>query len=459
MTAFWSTKHTIGPMSLGHLLTYGLLLLHLSPGASAGNTCSSLNCFSATDNTDAPGAPVIQQDQYASITCPNKDAPTTKEGWGVYKSASLPTVEVIEADLRLCGIVTAPDSTMLFYSFGAGSPAARAFATKYPDLKAKNINDVMPESWFQALTKFPELTEQAKGSGQQAWVARSSQALAKAASGEVYLLAKTPTNIYTLPYDTNDKDWGWRGPHNVWSDYEFATLQANPDVTAIYTVTPIYPPDAEDTDPPTDFQIDKTGAGSWVRSRNPQGGNAAYNVNANTVTKDSIDKLKADWKPTNPALCKKGITSSTDAADACLLGTSTSVTSSTSTSAPTTLSTSTISSVSSAKATTTTSQAQTTTTSQAKPTTTSQVKTTTTSAKAKTTCAKGKKSLSNEAGKNRQGCWEKMGRLDENATCLYIICVFDKTTWCLARGVKVETAMGSAGIPRRTGVLGSKFTG
>lgn len=34
----------------------------------------------------------------------------------------------------------------------------------------------------------------------------------------------------------NSVAWGWRGAHNVWSDFEFATLQANEAVTAIYTV-------------------------------------------------------------------------------------------------------------------------------------------------------------------------------------------------------------------------------
>lgn len=108
---------------------------------------------------------------------------------------------MIAADLVLCGIVTANDATLVLYSFGAGNQSADAFAKKNPGLNAKNINNVMPDSWFNALEKFPELGQQAQGSAQQAWVARSSQALAKVAKGDVYLMASPPTNIYTTPYN------------------------------------------------------------------------------------------------------------------------------------------------------------------------------------------------------------------------------------------------------------------
>ena len=261
--------------SLKKALVYGLFFLQLATIAEAGNACSSLNCFSSDDDTQTQ-----QFDPPASskITCTNPAAPKTSDGWNIYKATTFPTVQNIVDDLKLCGIVTADDATTLFYSFAGKLSNAQRFQKANPDLNAKQINDVMPGSWYDALGKFPGMASE-QGNEQMVWVARSSQALAKVSKGKVYLVASPTANIYTTPFvDPNN---AWKGAHNVWYDYEFGTLQENTDVTGIYTVN-------SET-----LAIDDSVTGSWVRDRNPQGDKAAVNINADTVTADTIAAQKA----------------------------------------------------------------------------------------------------------------------------------------------------------------------
>lgn len=269
-----------------------LLILGSTPGAQAGNVCSSLSCFSSSDDTPPAAMP-----ESSSITCTNPDAPQVSTGWNVYKATSMPTVEDIVADLQLCGIITASDVQTVFYSFNGGLTNAKRFQDANPSLNLKQINQVLPDSWYAALVKFPALG-QAQSPAQMAWVARTSQALAKVSKNKVYMVADPSANIYTVPY-TPPKPDAWKGPHNVWYDYEFATLQANTDVTGIYTVNS------------NTLAVDDSTTGSWVRGRDAAD---APGIDANTVTGASI-QAQIDAYCSSSANQRRGTNSSVSACE------------------------------------------------------------------------------------------------------------------------------------------------
>jgi hypothetical protein len=211
----------------------------------------------------------VKKPASATISCPNKSAPKadskTGEGWHVYKADPFPTVEDIANDLKLCGIAGANPS--LFYSFGGGYSNATKFQKANPHLNLKTLNDIMPNSFYNALGKFPNMGNEQPA--QKAFIARMSQAFASVSKGEVYLVANEDANIYTTPRP-DDKNPDAR---NVWYEYEFGELQRNDEVTAIYTVSS------------KTFAVDKSDAGSWVRSRTPYPGDAAaVYINADTVS-------------------------------------------------------------------------------------------------------------------------------------------------------------------------------
>jgi hypothetical protein len=124
------------------------------------------------------------------------------------------------------------------------------------------------------------------------------------ATGEVYLVAQD-ANIYTKPYtpDRDNPDVAWIGPHNVWYDYEFATLQRNPAVTKIYTVNALT------------FEIDRSDSASWLRGH-PSAEDAESHIDANTITpkslqdqKDEFIKPKSKPENTRPDQCADPSTS------------------------------------------------------------------------------------------------------------------------------------------------------
>jgi hypothetical protein len=281
MVAASSSRNAGVKASFAQFLVYGLLFLQLASVAEAGKLstiCNKLNCFSKSDDGPTQKFPKLPS---AGITCPNPKAPKGAKGWNVYKHAKpMPSVSDIAADIKLCGILSDKTSTV-FYSFNGGYSNAKEFMKKNPDLNGKTINDVLPEIWYTALGKVPGLASPA-GMARTAWIARTSQALATASRGDAYLVADPSANIYTVPYtDKGENDW--KGPHNVWFDYEFATLQNNNAVKGIYTVDSKF------------HAVDKSATGSWVRNRTPQGRKAGNHINANKVTAASLQKQKDDY--------------------------------------------------------------------------------------------------------------------------------------------------------------------
>jgi hypothetical protein len=282
MSAASSFRKTCLNASLSQFLVYSLLFFQFTSVAEAGkfaNFCKSLNCFSKSDDAPTQNFP---KPPSTGITCPNPEAPKDKTGWSVYEHATpMPKVEHIVADIKLCGILTAETSTV-FYSFNGGYSRAKKFVEENAGLKGKTINDVLPDSWYEALGEVPGLNS-ASGLARTAWVARTSQALATASSGDAYLVADPSANIYTVPFQAEGEN-AWKGAHNVWFDYEFATLQNNDDVKGIYTVN------AET------LAINSNPEGSWVRDRDPQGDQAGNHVNADDVTAETLQKQKDEYE-------------------------------------------------------------------------------------------------------------------------------------------------------------------
>ncbi|KAF1976977.1 hypothetical protein BU23DRAFT_596503 [Bimuria novae-zelandiae CBS 107.79] len=280
MVAASSLQNSFSNVSLAQLFVYGLLFLQLAPVAEAGkfkNFCTKLSCWSKSDDTPFTPKPLAS----TLIKCPNRKAPKDATGWNIYKNAKpMPRVEDIVADIKLCGLLSEGTSTV-FYSFAGGYTNAQAFIKKHPDLNGKTINDVLPESWYDALGQIPGMSN-AAGLARTAWIARTSQALAAASSGNAYLVADPSANIYTVPWTDKGGENAWKGPHNVWYDYEFATLQRNPAIDAIYTVN------SKTRD------IKQAAADTWVRSPR-QGEDAGNHVNANTVTPETLKAQKDAW--------------------------------------------------------------------------------------------------------------------------------------------------------------------
>lgn len=215
MTSSSSLRGSIGSTSWMQVLVYSLLLLRLSSfshGISVPNICKSLNCFSPSDI-----APPLPPPPSASIKCSNKQAPTQANGWNIYAPIArgeLPSVADILADIRLCGILNA-QTTTVFYSFAAEREDALKFAAANPNLQAKTISDLLPNSWYENVAKIPGI-DQSYGVVQMAWTARNSQALAQASHGNTYCVVDGGVNIYTVPKIADKKELHWRGPHNVW---------------------------------------------------------------------------------------------------------------------------------------------------------------------------------------------------------------------------------------------------
>jgi hypothetical protein len=272
------------PWSFLQLITFGLLLLHFASVVEAGkfaNKCKSLLCFGRDD--DAGGSPR----DHKGVDCPNPKAPRNAKGWGIAKHKTFPTVEQIMADYKLCGICSDPNARHLFYSFGGGTTAATKFKNENKELNLKVMADCMPQSFVQAGNLLPGM-EKPNGAAQSLWIARNSQAFAKLASGDVYVITNgkgseaEKATIYTSPYFNQIHPW--MGQHNVWYDYEFGALQRNHQVTAIYTVQNHHNP----------LVADKHGNGAWVR--NPaHGENAAHYVDANRVTMATIQAKMDIW--------------------------------------------------------------------------------------------------------------------------------------------------------------------
>ncbi|PVI03777.1 hypothetical protein DM02DRAFT_669504 [Periconia macrospinosa] len=222
-------------------------------------------------------------------------------GWRIWTSGTLglPTVEDIVADLRSCGVATDPKNTNIFYSYGANNKKVvknvinvNRFIQANPDLNAKSINHILPQSWYIALKEKYPGADSGGSMVQKAFNARNSQAYAKVSHDEVYVLIGGGVNIYTEPTvqaTPGGENLRWVGRHNVWYDYEFRTLQMNQQVTAIYTVN------AET------LQVDRTPDGSWVRGRHGQ--NAAHHVDANTVTSTSLTRQKVAYLRAHPEEC------------------------------------------------------------------------------------------------------------------------------------------------------------
>lgn len=168
-------------------------------------------------------------------------------------------------------------------------------------LNVKTIDTVMPQTWYDAMLGHEWSDTLGSTSGQSAWVARNSQAIARVATGKVYLVASPTANIYTVPF-SNPAD-KWMGAHNVWYDYEFRTLQMNPAVTGIYTVN-------SET-----LVIDESLTGSWVKSRTPPGDDAALYIDADDVTPATIEAQEA----AAGAICQRAAGSNNKRASACAL--------------------------------------------------------------------------------------------------------------------------------------------
>ncbi|CAI6229907.1 unnamed protein product [Periconia digitata] len=270
-------------------LLYSLLLSNVFPvvGANPVSTavkiCKSLKCWGKSDFVPAQK---IKAHKTKSIVCKNKNAPKDVDGWNISKNKPWPKVEDIVADIKLCGLLKS-DTPTAFYSFGGGYSNAVKFQEKYPDKKAVTINDIMPDIWYTAANAAAPGIETPYSPAAQVWSARVSQALATASSGDAYVICKN-ANIYSTPWGTDDRDFAFRGQHNVWFDYEFATLQRNSAINGIYTV-------AHDT-----LAIDDSVEGSWVRDRSPQGEKAKNHENANDATEEKYKKQKKEWEDANP---------------------------------------------------------------------------------------------------------------------------------------------------------------
>lgn len=367
----------------------GLVFFQFAALAEAGKfktVCKKAACVGNDDYQD-PKKP-----DYKGVACTNSKAPKDPSKWNVAKAKGVPTVEQIAADYELCGICTDPKNNNLFYTFGGGEEKIKkAYQKAKPDLNLKALSDCMPQVWIEAVAKVvPKMVNELSAEA-QLWTARHSQAYAKVAQGDVYVLTngigsteEEKATIYTVPW--KNKKFPWQESHNVWYDYEFRTLQQNSKVNSIFTVQTKV--DVKDMVP------DRVGNGAWTR--NPaHGEQAANHVDANKVTVEEIQKKMDTF---NGCVTKRGEkgTKASDGAACALPSKSTSATA-TKTTAATRTTAAKVTKTTVAAATKTTA-AKTTKTKAAKATKTKAAKATKTKA-AKTTKTKKPKSSTKKKSK------------------------------------------------------------
>ena len=201
-------------------------------------------------NDDVPVNPVYRP-------CPNR--PIGQPGWKFWapeggwvcdqSKVDFPTVECLVADMKSCGNI---GENTVFYSFGAGTPDARAFRdTLQPQGTMFNdaLDDYYSEHVINEVNKFGLWQGQVKGtSGINAdlnrndiFIGRYCEAMATASSGTAYLVVLNYNGDSVANQGGNPGIFQNPLPNtgrNQWRLWEFGTLQQNVCITHILS-TPL----------------------------------------------------------------------------------------------------------------------------------------------------------------------------------------------------------------------------
>lgn len=190
-------------------------------------------------NDDVPVNPIYRPCPNRPISQPRWKLWAPEGGWACDQSkVDFPTVECLVADMKSCGNI---GENTVFYSFGAGTPDARAFRdTLQP--QGTMFNDALDNYYstyvINYVKKFGLSQGQLKGtsglnsglSRQDIFTGRYCEAMARSSSGTAYLVV---LNYNGDPVANQDGKPGiFQNPlpstgTNQWRRWEFGTLQQN----------------------------------------------------------------------------------------------------------------------------------------------------------------------------------------------------------------------------------------
>lgn len=245
---------------LSTLLLYVLTTHITSTWAGQCFSCCCQNSDSEDCEMTPLGAPTVRPPAPSMwVGCNNR--PLDGQTWACEDpNLDFPTVECLVEDMRTCGVVGNNGASTVFYSFGVGTPETRPNVRDKLTPKGVMFNDglLSDGDWY---TKVAEnrrfniadptvMSDPTKNSfnmkRQNIFVARYSEALARASAGEVFIVYRDRVGLggkdgdldgayqLDIPADPNSGNPEQKNPlPNAWRTYEFGTLQRNSAVTKI----------------------------------------------------------------------------------------------------------------------------------------------------------------------------------------------------------------------------------
>lgn len=172
-----------------------------------------------------------------------------------------PTVECLVQDIKTCDLLNKDGASTIFYSFGVATIEVRPNVRNKLAPKGVMFNDglMRDDDWWPKViankrfhigdpTRMNDPSKRSNGLNRNdIFVARMSEALARASTNDVYLVYSQEVGkggkdrdiggIYQLPLpiDTKDPDPAKKVP-NAWRTWEFPTIQKHTKVKKIYGV-------------------------------------------------------------------------------------------------------------------------------------------------------------------------------------------------------------------------------
>lgn len=166
-------------------------------------------------------------------TCPGK--PAKKAQWACQAAdIDFPTVDCLAADMRTCGLVGQGGRSTVFYSFGATTKEVRETFRDTLNPKGVMFNDALDDDYWEIVLKARRYRLDLSNRN-TVFVARYAEAMAQVSSGEAFIVVEN-YNGKGGGHGAYQQPLAGDNAPNVWSSYEFPTLQRNPAITKVTSV-------------------------------------------------------------------------------------------------------------------------------------------------------------------------------------------------------------------------------
>ncbi|KAG8527934.1 uncharacterized protein KY384_006850 [Bacidia gigantensis] len=252
----------------GKLLTFYLLALWILRSSSVNLKCLLCCCQNGEDDCESDpnqqtANPVPPPGDLPDVIWRQCNArPPNGQKWACEDDRlDFPTVDCLVQDIRTCDLLNKDGAPTVFYSFGVATKDARPNVRDKLNPHGVMFNDglmsdadfwpkVVAKDKFKIAdpTRMNDPSKRSNGLNRNdIFVARMSEALARASTNDVYVVYKAEVagggkdgdlgGIYQLPLpiDLNNPDMVKRLP-NAWRTWEFPTIQKATQVQKVYGV-------------------------------------------------------------------------------------------------------------------------------------------------------------------------------------------------------------------------------